>query len=495
MNPFGRKFAIFLCTSLFSFVVPFAVEYGSAQEPSPDSIARPLPSKWRSYFVEEPVLGSTMRVARAGHHGKPPLVLVHGLGQNGLMDWEAIIELMKDRYYIIAPDLPGFGQSSVSSGRLSPANFAAVLHWLIDSEELDDVHLVGHSMGGAVALYYAARYPDRVAKLSLINAAGILHRAALVKSMAEVDERNYSFLPEFLQRPVARMMNFGNRMVESINLWPDVTRPLQKNDLAWGYVMGDQPNGNAALSLINTDYSQIVNAINVPTHIIWGARDPIAPLRTAFLLDGLISPSNLHIIADAEHVPIKSHSGAVAAFLEDPVSPETVSRPQLAAGPEEEKEWPVLTCRGRTGQRYSGRYSHIVLHNCLDTSLVDVWAESVEMRNSEAEFIDLRITGNKDTAFRLDRSSAVMTDAEITGNVAVELNSSRLDMAGVRLNAIGTAIEFKAASVLIASVSEVISPLYEGKLHGAVRAKNVRGEALSELRSREVPLHQAPPTE
>src|SRR5690606_30019903 len=129
--------------------------------------ALPEPTYWRLHFVEEPILGSKMRVLRVGDRNKPAMVLVHGLGQNGLRDWQSLIEHLRHDFYIIAPDLPGFGQSGNGSGRLSPENFARLLHWLVRDEGLRDIHLVGHSMGGAVALYYAAQYPQTLSKLTL----------------------------------------------------------------------------------------------------------------------------------------------------------------------------------------------------------------------------------------------------------------------------------------------------------------------------------------
>lgn len=505
MNSFqgriGRE--LFFCCSILMLLLAGAsapAQEGPAEagplETAAEALPKPLPPDWRSFFLKEPVLGSTIRIVRAGNRHNPPLVLVHGLGQNGLMDWEAIIEALKDRYYIIAPDLPGFGQSTVPAGRLSPANLSAVLHWLLSQNGLlepgagQPIHMVGHSMGGAVALYYAATYPRQLGQLTLIDAAGILHRAAFVKSVADVDRRNYEFLPEFLQRPAARLLNFGNRMVESINLWPDFTRPLQKNDLAWAYLLGDQPNTNAALALINTDFSRVIDQVKTPTRIIWGARDPVAPLRTAYLLNGLIDPSDLQIIPDAEHVPIKSHSEKVATLLQKPLAerpplqaqrPVTAAANRPAVSPGE--ELPVLTCRGRTGQQYSGHFSRVVLNNCVDIRLIDVVADSIELRGSAAELINVRVSGGE-TALRLLRSSAVVTNAQLNAAVAVHLNASRLDMAGVRLQASRVGLDIDSRSVVIASISEVVSPLYQGKLHGAVRAENARGEALDELRSR-----------
>lgn len=125
-----------------------------------------------------------------------------------------------------------------------------------------------------------------------------------------------------------------------------------------------------------------------PTTIIWGELDSVAPLRTGILLHGLIERSTLHIIPRAEHVPIKSHSTAVVALMRDPVvGPKTPVKSVV------DGTYPVLECHGKTGERYSGRYGHIVLNGCLDIHLVDVQASSVALTNSEADFVRLVVTG------------------------------------------------------------------------------------------------------
>lgn len=444
-------------------------------EPTPPATAHPLPADWNSQVVREPVLGTLLHVVNAGDRENPPLVLLHGLGQNGLRDWHNIIESLKDHYYILTLDFPGFGQSQLPLDRLSPEHFAAIVHWLVQSHDLPPVHLAGHSMGGAVALYYAAAYPHTVQRLTLIDAAGILHRAAFVKSMADVDQGSYSFLPDRLERKVAKLMNFGNSLVEKVNLLPDFTLPLHQYDPAWNALLGDSPNANAALSLVHTDYSPVVEAVTTPTTIIWGEQDPVAPLRTGYMLQGLIPNSRLHVIPGAEHVPIKTHTATVAALMRAPYS-----LPQKrAAMPASET---VVECRGRTGEHYSGSFQRLILEGCLNTVLTDVSAVSLELRNSTATALRLRITGNT-TGVTLRNSALQLTSGRIQAPVAISLDDSRLDIAGTRLEAGKTALQVGARSVVIASVSQVNSPHYRGKLHGAVRIEDVAGERIIELRS------------
>src|SRR5690606_9902699 len=235
------------------------------------------------------------------------------------------------------------------------------------------------------------------------------------------------------------------------------------------------------------DFSYIPAAVQTPTLILWGARDPVAPLRTGHVLRSLIPAAELKIIPDAEHLPIKTHSDLVAAFLR--------GHDVRNAGHRDVRqdnvlqEAPILHCQGRTGLRYTGRYSHVLLHNCLDITLTDVQAQSVEMIDSEVDFLQVQINGSS-TGIKAIRSSLRLSDADIKADTAIQIDSSRLDMAAVRLQAGQAAIQVLKQSVIIASLSEVNSALYTGKLHGAVRAQDLRAEMLSALRSTAMPLER-----
>jgi pimeloyl-ACP methyl ester carboxylesterase len=131
-----------------------------------------LPERWHAQYVSEPVFGSRMYIVEAGRPNAPVVLLVHGLGESGYQDWWETIHGIEARYRVITMDLPGFGRSTVPHGELSPPRYARLLHWLTEQLGLDEFHVVGHSMGAAVALYYAGEYPERVANVVLVDAAG-----------------------------------------------------------------------------------------------------------------------------------------------------------------------------------------------------------------------------------------------------------------------------------------------------------------------------------
>lgn len=108
---------------------------------------------------------------------RPPLLLIHGVAAT-LYTFNALIPLLKDYFSIISIDLPGFGRSEKSSTFIySFQNYAKVVAGCIDHFDLDHVNIIGHSMGGQIALYTTQLIPEKVNKLVLLSSSGYLKRA------------------------------------------------------------------------------------------------------------------------------------------------------------------------------------------------------------------------------------------------------------------------------------------------------------------------------
>jgi pimeloyl-ACP methyl ester carboxylesterase len=98
-----------------------------------------------------------------------PVVLLHGFAESSHM-WLTIIAKLSDKHMVIAPDLRGFGQSSVPTDGYTKAAMARDIHALVKSLNYDRVRLVGHDIGLMVAYGYAAQYPSEVDRLVLMEA-------------------------------------------------------------------------------------------------------------------------------------------------------------------------------------------------------------------------------------------------------------------------------------------------------------------------------------
>ncbi|MGH8214995.1 MAG: alpha/beta fold hydrolase [Rhodanobacteraceae bacterium] len=142
--------------------------------------------KWRDGLHEETLqVGDTRWVYLAG--GKkdgPPLVLLHGYG-GSYADWLLAARYLTGNFRVIIPDLPGWGAST----RLPNVDYGYAaqvdrLHGFVEGLHLGEVALAGHSMGGAIAGLYAAKYPKDVAALILIDSAGVrFKKSAFVREL------------------------------------------------------------------------------------------------------------------------------------------------------------------------------------------------------------------------------------------------------------------------------------------------------------------------
>lgn len=107
-----------------------------------------------------------------GNTDKPAMVLVHG-GRDHARNWDWVALDLRRDYHVIAPDLRGHGDSQWAiGGSYALADYTLDLAQLLEALELDPVILIGHSLGGSVALQYAGTYPERVTKVVAIEGLG-----------------------------------------------------------------------------------------------------------------------------------------------------------------------------------------------------------------------------------------------------------------------------------------------------------------------------------
>jgi pimeloyl-ACP methyl ester carboxylesterase len=111
--------------------------------------------------------GVKLHYMTAGHG--PALILLHGYAETSLM-WKPIIPVLAGRFTVIAPDLPGIGDSSIPEGDLDMKTAAIRIHALARSLGFEKAEVVGHDIGRMVAYAYAAQFPTEVEKLVVMDA-------------------------------------------------------------------------------------------------------------------------------------------------------------------------------------------------------------------------------------------------------------------------------------------------------------------------------------
>lgn len=220
-----------------------------------------------------------------------PAVLVHGFG--GDRDsWMILEPLLAEERTVVAMDLPGHGASDRDVGAGTVAALAGTLSGTLDTLGFDKVHLVGHSLGGAVALAAAAADPGRAASLTLVAPAGLgpdIDGGYLAAFLA-ADRRKE--LKDALGRLFADPEAVDRRMVD------DVLRMKRQDgvpEALAAVAAACFPDGRQA-----ADLRPALAALTCPVAVVWGEADRILPPAHAAGLPGSVTVVR---VAGAGHMP------------------------------------------------------------------------------------------------------------------------------------------------------------------------------------------------
>ena len=247
--------------------------------------------------------GKRLRVLDIGGGDGPPIVFVHGFGAD-LNTWMFNQPALAESRRTVALDLPGHGGSTKQLDRAVDADaFAAVLRNALEALGIERTHLIGHSMGGAIALKFAASSPERVASLTLIASAELGH------------EINGEFIDGFIRAQRRReMQQVLTLLVHDPAL---VSRQMVEDVLRYKRLDGVQ----AALEAIAYEWfpegrqhmawSASLPTV-VPTQLIWGREDHIIPVAHAEALAGRVPA---HILDGAGHLPHMEKAGEVNRLI------------------------------------------------------------------------------------------------------------------------------------------------------------------------------------
>ena len=246
------------------------------------------------------------RIAGSG----PAILLIHGIGDNSTT-WNAIQAKLAQRFTVIAPDLLGHGRSDKPRADYSVAAYANGMRDLLSVLEIERVTVVGHSLGGGVAMQFAYQFPHLVERLILIGAGGVTKdvNVALRLASLPMGSEALALLRLPLVLPVLRM---GGRIVGKAlgtkGLGNDLTQVLR--------ILDDLPEPTASSAFTRTlravvDWrGQIVTMLDrcyltqaIPVLIVWGTRDVVVPVRHAKMAHSAMPGSRLEIFEGSGHFP------------------------------------------------------------------------------------------------------------------------------------------------------------------------------------------------
>jgi pimeloyl-ACP methyl ester carboxylesterase len=275
-------------------------DYGATA--SPDWRA----TDWSRELKRVKIDGLPVNYVDVGSGDEDPVVLVHGLGGQWQNWLENIPRLAQDRR-VIAMDLPGFGLTPEpdDDDEVSIPRYGRCVDALCDKLGLGKVDLVGNSMGGFIAAEVAIQFPERVARLVLVSAAGITSADTLQAPILTFGR----VATALATNTVARHRRLAaRRWTRHLSLALVARYPGRlKPDLTYeGFFKGAGKGGfdDALRASLDYDFRDRLPDVKVPTLIVWGEKDSIIPVRDADEFERLIEDSRKVVMKDTGHIPM-----------------------------------------------------------------------------------------------------------------------------------------------------------------------------------------------
>jgi abhydrolase domain-containing protein 6 len=249
-----------------------------------------------------------------GNPAGKPLVLVHGFGGDK-DNWSFYAPYIKQDYYLIFPDLPGFGENDRS---LAPDHSigaqAARLRDFLTALGIDKCHLGGNSMGGAIALRFALDFPERLHSLTLFNNAGVIGTEE--SELQQMVQQGESPLVPRTMADIDRLLAF---VVHKPRWVPQQFKRVMFGEMKRHEALLDKIFNQIVEDALHGPLNDRLGEIKIPTQIIWGRHDKLLDVTCAVVQHEGIPHSELVVFEDVGHVPMIEKPAATArhhlAFL------------------------------------------------------------------------------------------------------------------------------------------------------------------------------------
>jgi pimeloyl-ACP methyl ester carboxylesterase len=256
----------------------------------------------------------------------PPVVLIHGM-VNSSLHWEEVALRLADRYTVIAPDLIGHGDSAAVRGDYSIGAHAASIRDLLAVIGIERATIVGHSLGGGVAMQFFYQFPQRTERLVLVSSGGLGHEvspllrsAALPGMSAALSLIAHRRILDAMWLAGKRLRSRGHNKGVYLQAIVRALRPLEQPGARKAFlhtlrsvidVHGQRVSARDRLYLLSS----------MPTLVVWGERDHTIPLEHGRATHEAVPHSRFETLPRAAHFPhLEDPEGlarVLGEFIED----------------------------------------------------------------------------------------------------------------------------------------------------------------------------------
>jgi pimeloyl-ACP methyl ester carboxylesterase len=252
----------------------------------------------------------------------PAVVLIHGITSSS-RTWRSVMPALAERYTVIAPDLLGHGRSAKPRGDYSLGAYASGIRDLLVALEIPRATIVGHSLGGGVAMQFAYQFPDRIERLVLVDSGGLGGEVSLMLRAATLPGAEY-VIPVLASSPVRSagaavgsvLGRVGLRASADVRGLAEGFESLADADARRAFVHTARSVIDPAGQRVDAS-DRLYLAEHVPSLIVWGERDRMIPVQHGYDAHALMPNSRLQTFPNAGHFPFNDDPARFVELLHD----------------------------------------------------------------------------------------------------------------------------------------------------------------------------------
>lgn len=235
------------------------------------------------------------------------VVLLHGFGEDSKI-WNNLTPGLSD-YQLIIPDLPGSGLSEpLDLSNASMSGYAAFVESILRGENIESVHLIGHSMGGYIAMEFASRYPDKLKSVTLFHSSAFADDAEKIETRRKaIDFIESHGVSAFLKTSIPNLFKEPELHNATIAKLVDDGRSFLTSTLVHYY----------QAMIGRNDHSGLLSALNIPVLFIIGEFDKAVPLKISLKQSYLPAISYVHILRNSAHMGMCEEPDKISLITND----------------------------------------------------------------------------------------------------------------------------------------------------------------------------------